>query len=132
LYKLDYYLPLTPYGYSQYDRNVHEIQNVKIGPFDAITIDWTYFQVIKNYNLPGAKAMFTANIGRTKEVFALVLVASTSVSQVSHMLIEILPKRPNFNPSVLYHNRCPHNQDFWRMIFGANLNMRLGLFHLLH
>jgi hypothetical protein len=131
LYKRGYNSPLTPYGYSQYDRNVREIQNVKIGPCDAIAIDWT-FQVVKNYNLPGAKAMFTANVGRTKEVFALALVASTSVSQVSHMLVEILQKRPNFNPSVLYHDTCPHNQDFWRMLFGANLDVRLGLFHLMH
>jgi hypothetical protein len=131
LYKRAYYSPLTPYGYSQYDRNVREIQNVKIVPCDAIAIDWT-FQVVKNYNLPGAKAMFTANVGRTKEVFALALVASTSVSQVSHMLVEILQKRPTFKPSVLYHDTCPHNQDFWRLLFGDNVNVRLGLFHLLH
>jgi hypothetical protein len=131
LYSYAYYSPLTPYGYSQYDRNVQEIQNVKIGPADAIALDWT-FQVIKNYNLPGAKAMFTANVGRTNEVFALALVSTTSVSQVSHMLREILEKRADFNPSVLYHDTCPHNQDFWRMMFGANLEVRLGLFHLLH
>jgi hypothetical protein len=76
--------------------------------------------------------MFTVNIGRTKEVFALALVASTSVSQVSHMLVEILQKRSKFSPSLLYHDTCPHNQDFWRLLFGANVNVRLGLFHLLH
>jgi hypothetical protein len=53
--------------------------------------DWT-FQVVKNYNLPGAKATFTANVGRTNEVVALVLVSSTSMSQVSHMLVDILEK----------------------------------------
>jgi hypothetical protein len=131
LFSRAYYSPLTPYGYSQFDRNVREIQNVKIGPDDAFALDWT-FQVVKNYNLPGAKAMFTANVGRTNEVFALALVSSTSVSQVSHMLVEILKKRENFNPSVLYHDTCPHNQDFWRMLFGSNLEVRLGLFHLLH
>jgi hypothetical protein len=131
LYKSGYYSSFTPYGYSQYERNVREIQNVKIGAGDAIAIDWT-FQVVKNYNLPGAKAMFTANVGRTSEVFALALVASTAISQVSHMLVEILQKRENFKPSVLYHDTCPHNQDFWRMLFGAQLIVRLGLFHLLH
>ena len=132
LYSSSCYSNLTPYGYSDFDRNVREIQNVEIGEGDAIAIDWT-FQVVKNYNLPGAKAMFTANVGRTKEVFALALVSSTSVSQVSHMLVEIIQKRrANFNPSVLYHDTCPHNQDFWRMLFGANLDVRLGLFHLLH
>ncbi len=131
LYSSGYYSALTPYGYSQYNRNVREIQNVNIGPDDAFALDWT-FQVIKNYNLPGAKAMFTANVGRTNEVFALALVSSTSVSQVSHMLVNILEKRENFKPSVLYHDTCPHNQDFWRMLFGSNLEVRLGLFHLLH
>ena len=123
--------PHTPYGYSQFERNVREIQNVRVGASDAIAIDWT-FQVVKNYsNLPGAKAMFTANVGRTKEVFALALVSSTSVSQVSHMLVKIL-QREHFKPSVLYHDTCPHNKDFWTRLFGANLEVRLGLFHLLH
>jgi hypothetical protein len=132
LYKAGYYSNKTPYGYSNFDRNVREIQNVRVQKGDAIAIDWT-FQVVKNYNLPGAKAMFTANVGRTKEVFALALVANTSVSQVSHLLVEILQKRgPNFKPSVLYHDTCPHNQDFWRLLFGANFGVRLGLFHLLH
>jgi hypothetical protein len=132
LYSSACYSNLTPYGYSTFDRNVREIQNVQIREGDAIAIDWT-FQVVKNYNLPGAKAMFTANVGRTKEVFALALVTNTSVSQVSHMLIEIIQKREtNFKPSVLYHDTCPHNQDFWRLLFGANLKVRLGLFHLLH
>jgi hypothetical protein len=76
--------------------------------------------------------MFTANVGRTKEVFALALVSPTSVSQVSHMLVNILKKREHFKPSVLYHDTCPHNQDLWSMLFGRNLKARLGLFHLLH
>ena len=76
--------------------------------------------------------MFTANVGQTSEVFALAIVETTSVSQVSHMLIEIIEKRKNFNPSVLYHDTCPHNQDFWRAVFGTSLDVRLGLFHLLH
>jgi hypothetical protein len=131
LFSSAFYSPLTPYGYSQFDRNVREIQNVDIGKDDAIALDWT-FQVVKNYNVPGAKAMFTANIGRTKEVFALALVSSTSVSQVSHMLVNILQKREHFKPPVLYHDTCPHDQDFWSMLFGRNLEVRLGLFHLLH
>jgi hypothetical protein len=86
LYKAGYYSKLTPDGHSNFDRNVREIQNMEIQKGDTIAIDWT-FQVVKNCNLPGAKAMFTANVGRTKEVFALALVVNTSVSQVSHMLV---------------------------------------------
>ena len=102
------------------------------GPIDAIATDWT-FQVFKSYsNFPGAKAMFTANIGRTKEVFAFVLVLSTPISQVSNMLFKIL-EGANFKPLVLYHDTCPPSKDFWRMLSGANLKVRLaGLFHLLH
>ncbi len=43
-------------------------KNVDNGKDDAIALDWT-FQVVKNYNVPGAMAMFTSNVGRTKEVF---------------------------------------------------------------
>jgi hypothetical protein len=89
-----------PCGCSQYDQNVCEIQNVKIGPVDSIPLDWT-FQVAKNYNLPGAKAIFTANVGRMNEVFTLALVSSTAISQVSHMLVEILQKKREFQ-SVRY------------------------------
>jgi hypothetical protein len=131
LFSSAFYSPLVTYGYSQYNRSVREIQNVVIKKDDAIALDWT-LQVVNNYNVPGAKAMFTANIGKTKEVFALALVSSTSVSQVLHMLVDILQKIDNFNPSVLYHDTCPHNQDFWSMLFGANLDVHLGLFHLLH
>jgi hypothetical protein len=132
LHEAGYYSKLTPQGYSNFDRNVREMQNVEIQKGDTIAIDWT-FQVVKNCNLPGAKAMFTANVGRTKEVFALALVANTSVSQVSHMLVEIIQKRgTNFKLSVLCHDTCPYNQDFWRRLFGINIVVRLGLFHLLH
>jgi hypothetical protein len=56
---------LTPHGYSNFERNVREMQNVEIQKGDTIPIDWT-FQVVKNCDSPGAKAMFTANVGRTK------------------------------------------------------------------
>jgi hypothetical protein len=38
LYSSGYYLPLVPCGYSQFDQNVHEIQNVKIGPDDTFAL----------------------------------------------------------------------------------------------
>jgi hypothetical protein len=132
LHKAGYCSKLTPCGYSNFDRNVREIQNVEIQKGDTIAIDWTS-RVVKNCDLPGTKAMCTANVGRTKEVFALALVANASVSQVSPMLVEIIQKRgTNFKPSVLCHDTCPHNQDFWRRLFGTNDVVRLGLFHLLH
>jgi hypothetical protein len=132
LYKAGYCSKLTPHGCSTFDGIVREMQNVEIQKGDTIAIDWT-FQAVKNCNSPGAKAMFTANVGRKKEVFALALVANTSVSQVSHMLVEIIQKRgTDFKPPVLHHDTCPHNQDFWRRLFGTNVVVRLSLFHLLH
>jgi hypothetical protein len=80
LYEAGHCSKLTSHGYSNFDRNVREMQNVEIQKGDTIAIDWT-FQAVKNCNSPGAKAMFIANVGRTKEVFALALVANTSVSQ---------------------------------------------------
>ena len=126
-----FFSPNTPYEYSQYERIVREIQNVTLEEGDMLACDWT-FQAVKNYNLPGAKALFTMNKGSTKEIVALVLVISTAISQVSHKLVEIMTKRPNFNPSVLYHDTCPNNGEFWKMLFGASVDVRLGLFHLLH
>lgn len=110
------------------------MQKVKIGKGNAITmaIDWT-FQVVKNCNLPGTKAMFAANVRRTKDVFALAFVNNASVSQVSLMLVKMLQKRgTNFELLVSHHDTFPHNQAFWKMLFGANLVVCLGLFHLLH
>jgi hypothetical protein len=107
------------------------MQNITISPGDAIACDWT-FQSVKNYNIKGAKAVFTANVGKTNEIFALAIVSSTAIAQVSHMLVEIMQKRRHFNPSVLYHDTCPNNGDFWRALFGAHVDIRLGLFHLLH
>jgi hypothetical protein len=126
-----YHSSHAPHGRSQHERNAREITNVKVHQGDVIALDWT-FGVVHNHGGTGAKAMFAANVGRTNEVLALALVLSTSVSQASHMLIEMLRKRPNFDPSVLCHDTCPHNKDFWAMIFGVNLEVRLGLFHLLH
>jgi hypothetical protein len=107
------------------------MHNVTISDGDAIACNWT-FQVAKNYNLEGAKAIFTANVGRTNEVFALAIVSSTAVSQVSHMLVEIIKKRRCFKPAVLYHDTCPNITAFWKQIFGSHFEIHLGLFHLLH
>jgi hypothetical protein len=38
--------------------------------------DWT-FQMAKNYNLPGANAVFTGNKGFTKQIITLALVLAT-------------------------------------------------------
>jgi hypothetical protein len=69
-----------------------------------IACNWT-FQAIKNFNLPGAKVIFTASVGKTNEIFTLAIAALAAISQVSHMMAEIFQKRENFNHKTL-SRRC--------------------------
>ena len=125
------YSPLTPYGYSPFSRYEREMQGVKVEEGENIAFDWT-FQAIKNYNLPGAKAIFTGNKGSTKEIITLAIVKSTATKEVAHLLTQSLQKRSVFKPTVLYTDTCPNGDSFWRAIFGISLATKLGLFHLLH
>ena len=50
--------PLTPYGYSNWERYKREMQSVNLEKDDMAALDWT-FQTVKNYKMPGAKAVFT-------------------------------------------------------------------------
>ena len=123
--------PLTPYGYSTFERYERELQGVNVGSNELVAIDWT-FQAIKNFNLPGAKAMFTMNKGSTKEVVNMAIVSSTAGSQISHLLQQSRSSRKQFHPAVLYSDTTPHNKDFWKSLFGDGVSVRLGLFHLMH
>jgi hypothetical protein len=107
------------------------MQSVDVSEDKKVAFDWT-FQTIKNYNLPGANAVFTGNKGSTKEIITLAIVPTTAASQVSHLLLQSREKQNNFKPAVLYTDTCPHNEAFWRGIFGTYLETKLGLFHLLH
>ena len=122
---------LTPYGFSNFDRYEREMQSVNVSNNEKVAFDWT-FQTIKNYNLPDAKAVFTGNKGSTKEIVTLALVPTTAVSQILHLLLQSKEKRKEFDPAVLYTDTCPHNEAFWKYIFGTYLETKLGLFHLLH
>jgi hypothetical protein len=123
---------LTPYGYSQFDRYEREGQSVVLYKNEKCAFDWT-FGTLKNYNLPGAKAVFTGNKGSTKEIITLAIVPTTAANQISHLLLQSREKRTMFEPTVLYTDTCPHNDEFWKGIFGTYLlQTKLGLFHLLH
>ena len=67
LYKQAQQSPSTHYGYSHLERYERELQSVEVKQDELVAIDWT-FAVVKNFNLPGAKAMFTMNKGSTKEL----------------------------------------------------------------
>ena len=122
---------LTPYSFSNFDRYEREMQSVNVSENEKVAFDWT-FQTIKNYNLPGAKAVFTGNKGSTKEIITLAIVPTTAASQISHLLLQSKEKRKEFKPAVLYTDTCPHNEAFWKDVFGTCLETKLGLFHFLH
>ena len=75
--------------------------------------------------------MFTMNKGSTKEIVLYAIVKSTAVSEVSHLLIQAMKKRVSFKPFGLYMDITPNNSPFWKRIFGTDLHVLLGLFHLL-
>jgi hypothetical protein len=127
------YSELKPYGHSNFERYEREMQSVEISKDEMCAFDWT-FAVVGNYaNLPGAKCCFTMNKGSTGEMADVKIVASTSVSQVSHAMIQRkMRAKDAFDPGVVYHDTCPHLQTFLKGIFGQSLEAKLGLFHLLH
>jgi hypothetical protein len=130
-YETAEYSPFTPYGISNFHRYERELQSVgRDGVDRTVVIDWT-FAVLKNYVLDGAKACFTMKIG-TGETAALAIVSSTSVSQIAHLLQEIILKRPNFRPDYIYTDTWPSSERFWKNTFGWLLLGRLGLFHIMH
>ena len=122
---------LTPYGYSNVERYTCEIQGVEVGKSDRVAFDHT-FQTLKNYKLPGAKAIFTGNKGSTKEITTLAIVPSTSIKEVSHLLQQMVQNRRHFEPGTVYTDTCPHNKSFWKALLGEATEARLGLFHLMN
>jgi hypothetical protein len=120
---------LTPYSFSHFDRYEREVQSTTVEEDDKSAFDWT-FSTTKNYNLPGVKAIFTGNKGSTNEVIALGAVPTTAASRISHMLLQSRELRKAFEPAVVYTDTCPHNEAFWKGIFGTYvLETKLGLFH---
>ena len=103
--------PLNAYQFSNVERYERELQSFQIEKKDIVSFDWT-FQTIKNYNLPGAKCMFTGNKGSTKEITLLGIVPSTAVRDVSHMLLQAREKSNKFQSGVLYIDTCPNNNNF--------------------
>jgi hypothetical protein len=122
---------LTPHGFSHFERYEREMQSVNVSQDDKVAFDWT-FQTIKNYNLPGANAVFTGNKGTTKEIITLAIVPTTAASQTSHLLLQSRENRFEFKPTELCADTCPHNERFWKAAFGTYLETKLGLFHPLH
>jgi hypothetical protein len=117
----------TRTGVSNFERFQRELQSVQTDV--AIAVDHT-FAVVSNYNLPGAKAMFTMNTS-TSEVAAMALVCNTKAEQISHLVEQMKRRRSNFDPKLIYTDTWPHNEEFWKMLLGFRVVGRLGLFHIM-
>jgi hypothetical protein len=113
----------TTTGVSNFDRYKHEIQSVATS--EAVAVDHTV-AVVHNHNVQGAKACFTMPTS-TKQISTAVLVEAKSVNEISHLCEQMVRRRVNFQPKVIHTNTWPHNDEFWKDIFG--FCGRLGLFH---
>ena len=122
---------LNPYGYSYCDRYQRDMQSVVVRLGDKVAFDWT-FQTLKNFTLPGAKAIFTGINGRSKEILFLATVPTTSAKDISHLINQAILNRESFRPSIIYTDTCPANDHFWKEHFGQSVTTKLGPFHLIH
>lgn len=120
---------LTLSGISDKDRHEREIQAV--GCNFLIAQDHT-MEVTKNYRSEevGAKALWDV-ITESGEIACAVLVPNTSVRMIAHAA-ECLQRRGNFSTKIMYADTWPHKEEFWKLIFGPNLEGRLGLFHFIN
>ena len=58
-------------------------------------------------------------------------VPTTAAKDISHLLNHTISKC-NFQPSQVYTDICPNNDEFWKETFGCDVKTKLGLFHLMH
>jgi hypothetical protein len=65
------------------------------------------------------------------EVAVAVIVPSLALSDHAHAL-EQFARRPNVSPKVHSSDTYPSFERFWKAIFGAQLDCRLGLWHFLN
>jgi hypothetical protein len=113
-------------GLSNHMCQTLELQSVgcRLSSVSDHTVD-----VTKNYSLLGAKTCFDVSV-ETGEIATVVLVESVKIQQAAHA-IEALSWRKNFCSKLHYTDICPHNDEFFHLIFGNKLICRLGLFHFI-
>jgi hypothetical protein len=115
----------TSTGISNFDRYTREIQGIG-EEGGALGLDWT-FAVCKNFNVVGAKAMFTMQ-NSNAEIVNLALVPSTKAEEVAHLNEQAVRRRKNLRPKYIFTDMRPHNNSFWKMIFGP-IKGKLEMFH---
>jgi len=118
----------TPYGVTDVDRATREIQSV--GTDKCCAVDHT-METVRNYrksrDIKGAFAIWTCAT-ETGEIASAVMVPTTKVADCAHAALQ-MAHRPNFNPKAMYSDTWPHKDDFWSLVFGPDIQGRLGLFH---
>ena len=119
----------TPWGISDHDRHVREIQSVSC--HSSFAQDHTH-EVCKNCfqkKRLGAHALWDV-AAETGEIASAVSVPSTKTVHFVHAAMA-LTRREAFSPTVMHSDTWPAKSDFWESISGNALQGRLGLFHFI-
>eukprot|EP00980_Cylindrotheca_fusiformis_P023779 scaffold10972_cov59-Cylindrotheca_fusiformis.AAC.2 len=121
--------PLNPERVAAKDRYERILQSAKIKELAAV--DHT-FATLKNYRLPGAKAVFTL-MNEEGMICQMVCVPSEKIQDVDHMLQTMQKRRPQAFSGrfALYTDTWPKNKEYWDAKFGKSVEGRLGLFHFI-
>ena len=117
--------PLCALGHNR------EIQSVSVDSNDIIAFDWT-FAAAKSYSDKSIKCIFDGIKGSTKEILLIFAVGSTKTLEIAHGLTQAKMARKIFKPRLLYTDTAPASDSFYKTIFGESLELKLGLFHLIH
>jgi len=116
----------TPWGISDHDRHIREIQ--RVGCKSIFAQDHTH-KVTDNYYQKkglGAFALWDC-ANENGEIASAVLVPSTKTIHFSHAA-RALTRRVDFKPLAMCSDAWPAKSDFWDLTF-RGLQGRLGLFH---
>jgi len=119
----------NPWGISDHDRHTQEIQGV--GCEVSCAVDHKH-EVTKNHcrkQQIGADALW--DVGNdTGQIACAVLVPSTGTTDLSHAAMQV-SKRKNFEPKALHSDTWPAKLEHGALLFGDELEGRLGLFHFM-
>ncbi len=121
---------LHPYSVSDHDRYTLEIQAV--GCSGTMAEDHT-FQVTKNYmrGKDGTDAQASwAACNESGEIGSAGFVKTTKMEEAAHYAEQLI-RRPHWNPTGVYSDRCPKLSHFWRLLLGPVFVGVLGLFHFI-
>ena len=117
----------TVYGVSDEERRTREFGST--GAPLGLVIDHTFSALASLKDKQGCKAVATA-ASLTGEMLTVAHVKSTKREDCAHLLQQVA-LRDNVNPKVVYSDTCPNNDKFLKLVFGALVETKLGLFHFI-